>query len=283
MKWILTGGMVGLASLIIGLAMFLVRDGGRSRIEYPRSTPEEALESAWAMVRDRNAERLSELLYSDSDEMRAVLARLGRLFGNLQALAAEINEAFPEEVAQLRANALRSDKGLEEMFQESRGRGRQGAGGQMNRQDAERASQELFRLLLADPFGWIERNRERVTAIKLSDDTAAVQVDGKPAMGIGMLMKRSESGWQIELPLNVPMVTRYLPRNREEWEIVASMIQVFDNAVLELRSDVRGGRASDVQDVAKLAGEKSAVPVLICFIAYNRAMEAREREGVATP
>ncbi len=62
----------------------------------------------------------------------------------------------------------------------------------------------MFNALLADPYGWLDRNAPRVTAIKTSDDTGAVLVDGQPAIPIvGLPMKKDEGrGMRCALPTN---------------------------------------------------------------------------------
>lgn len=154
--------------------------------------------------------------------------------------------------------------------------GRRGDRGQPESGQAERGRDAAVRALFADPFGGIERSLERVSTIRTADDTAAVMIDDKPAFGLGLIMRREEDRWRIILPLNLPGLARYVPRSREEWMIVASMIQVVDNAVVELAADVRAGKCGDVEQVSQRAGEKAFMPLMMCFIAYNRAMEARE-------
>lgn len=277
MRWMLAGGLVGLAAAIIGVAVYLSRSAPASAdFDYPQSTPDEVLQSALAMIRRGDARRLPDLIYADSDEMRAVLNRLGRLLQSVQALAATIQQKFPQEVEELRAKGAES--ALTRIAQRGVPRTDRRAGPREQRQMQESLA-DASRLLLADPYGWLERNSSRLTTLKTADNVAAIMVDGKPAFGLGLTMRRDNDRWHVVLPINMPGVARFVPRNHDEWAILASMIQVVDNAVLELDSDVRAGRVHSLQGVAELAGDKAWMPMAICFVAYQKAMDARAAAG----
>lgn len=277
MRWMLAGGLVGLAAALIGLAVYFSRAApAAADFEYPQSTPDEVLQSAIAMIERGEARRLPDLIYADSDEMRAVLNRLGRLLQSLQTLAATLQSKFPEEVDELRAKG--AEAALTRIAQRGVPRTDRRAGPREQRQ-AQETLADASRLLLADPYGWIERNRSRLTTLTTADNVAAIMVDGKPAFGLGVTMRRDNDRWRVALPINLPGVARFVPRNHDEWAILASMIQVVDNAVVELDSDVRAGRVRSLNGVAELAGEKAWMPMAICFVAYQKAMDARSAAG----
>ncbi|MEC9372335.1 MAG: hypothetical protein VYC34_00755, partial [Planctomycetota bacterium] len=151
------------------------------------------------------------------------------------------------------------------------------------RNSAEQREQiNIVGRILADPFGWLQRARDRITTIQTADNIAAVLIDNKPAFGLGLTMRLDDNGkWAIALPLNLPVVARYTPRNHDEWSIVASIIQVIDNALKDLTTDIKQGDCRTLAEASELAGEKAVSPMFIAIIAYNRAMEARERAASA--
>lgn len=259
--WIAAGGAVAMIALVIGIGLAVGGERARPRVDYPQDTPERVLESAYQMLADERADHLPDLLYAESPEVRGVFNRLGRLLGNLQELATVIQQRFPEDVAAVREDAQQSGGAISLGF---------GPGG-------EGLPSAGVRRILADPFGWIERNRDRVTVLQTADDRAAVMVDGKPAFGVGLAMIERGDRWFISPPLNLPFVQRFLPQSRDEWAIVASMLEVFENVAVELRAEVAGGAHRDLEAVAQRAGEKAAAPIVMCVMAYNRAMEARGR------
>ncbi len=278
MRWILAGGVVGLAAVVIGLAVMLSGGGaGAARAtgrDYDRSTPDAVLESVLLMVQAGDAHRLPELIYAESDEMRGVLNRLGNLLGSLQTLAAEIQNRFPQEAAELRARTIEQGAGrLAAAFgMDSPRRGRSDSpDGQRDRSDPQG-----LQTVLANPFAWLEAGHDRLSTIKTGDGFAAIMVDGKPAFGLGLMMRDTDRGWAVVAPLNLPLIRKYVPANRDEWSILASMLQVVDSAIAELAADVRNGKCRDVEHVSELAGEKAWMPLVMCVLAYNRAMEVRE-------
>ena len=54
------------------------------------------------------------------------------------------------------------------------------------------------------------------------------------------------------------------------------MIDVASGALNELEGDIRAGRARDLSDAARMAGEKALGPIVLTTMAYRRALEARE-------
>jgi len=133
--------------------------------------------------------------------------------------------------------------------------------------------------LLADPFNWIERNAERLTTVSVSDDAAAVLLDGKPVPPIGLAMKKVQGRWYVQLPLNLPVVSQYMPQTRQEWSIIASLVKVLDNAVQELGGDIRSGSISSIEQLASKTGEKAFIPGAMVFVVYSKEMDVRGRRN----
>jgi hypothetical protein len=273
MRWILAGSLSGLAALLVGLALFLTieRKPADPLRGYPRDTPEATLGSIFAALEKGEAGLIPRFVYAESPEQELVLSELGRLLGSVQRLAETLQERFPDEVARIRAESASGGGGFTNAIREA-GRSAQRSGAP-SRNDPRFSA--TLGTVLADPLGWLREAKERVAAVQIADDMAAVTVDGRPAFGIGMTMRREDSEWFVELPLKAPGVARFAPRTVEEHQVLASMLRVIDNTVVELDRDVRNGKADSLDETAALAGQKAFGPIALVFIAYQRAMEAR--------
>jgi hypothetical protein len=277
MRWILAGTLSGVAAFLIGLALFLTveRKPVDPLREYPRDTPEATISSIYAALENGEAGLIPRFIYAESPEQELVLSELGRLFGSLQRLASTIQERFPEDVARIKRESSTGSGGFLSALR-SAGEGAQRSGAP-NRTDPRFAA--TLGTALADPLGWLRNARERVATVQIADDMAAITVDNRPAFGVGMTMRREEDAWYVELPLKAPGVARFAPRTVEEHQVLASMLRVVDNTVVELDRDLRDGKAATLDDAASLAGEKAFGPIALVFIAYQRVMAAREAAG----
>lgn len=262
-----------LLALALVLALPACGDEG-----YSQDTPDATLRTARLMIERGEAQRLVTLVHADSREMAAVLKRLGSLLGNLQELGREISRAFPQEVEQLKADAQagaasQRAQGLLQAF----------AAGRMPRDPgAARAQQDQFALLIrrifADPFGWLADQEGRLSTAFITDDTVAILYDDKPIIPvIGLLMREHDGRWYIQLPTSVPGADRFLPRTREEYSVIGSIVKILDQAVIDLTADVRTGRVASLDAVAGKAGEKAFLPMAMAFYAYTRLLENRNR------
>jgi len=262
------GAVVGLIAVAVGL---VVRFGGgeaEARV-YDRGTPEAALAAAFEMIEAGDAGRLSGLIHAESEAMRGALDRFGRLCKELQDVAAAAGEVFPEEAAGLRS-VMREDPAALLSAIGPRGGSIDPTAG---------PGRESLRALMADPYGWLISRRERLGVVQIDDERAAVQYDGRPVFGLGLMMRKGEDGaWRVELPLRFPGASRFVPQNEDEWAILGSMIDVLSGALDELEDDLRAGRARDLSDAARMAGEKALGPIVLCTMAYQRALEARGEE-----
>lgn len=254
--------------------------------EYGQETAQQTLETALKMIRAGDAERLPTLVYAEQQELKIILARLGTLLGSVEDLAGELKRRFPQQVEAMRARALQAAKGdqgrrlLSAVTGGPGGPRRGGPQGEAAQREQRRAFEETVGLIFADPFGFIDANAQRLTVISTADDTAAVLLDGQPVPPVGMTMRRAEDGrWFFELPLNLPMVGRFMPQTRYEWSIVGSLIKALDGTVRELTEDVRRGALSRPEQVAEKAGEKAFIPLAMIFVAYGKEAATRgERE-----
>jgi hypothetical protein len=248
------------------------------------------------MVEKGDASRLPDLIYADSKKMRALLDELGIVLGSLQHLGLTVQKAYPDEIAKLKAEAEESAKKGEasSFIARMMGQATQQMGGgpfgrrnrNANQQADPDAARKMFdnamKELFADPYGWIAANEARLTVQTVAEDRAAILWDGKPALGIGLAMQRDDDGkWYVVLPTGAPGFAQIMPKSEETWEIMGSLMDVFDNMLKDLTKDVKQGKARRLDDLARLAGEKAFVPAVIVFFAYGKALESEKKAAKA--
>lgn len=246
-------GGLAVALLAVGVGFFAgrspTRAGERARVDDPERFVAVALE----LIETGRPERLTDLIHAESPEMRAVLDGLGRALASAADLAEALAERFPDESSRLAASAF-------------------------ERWDARRPMRDgptgdTFAAILVDPFGWVRNGADRLAVEPLSDDARAITIDGAPALGVGLVVRRFDAGWQIVIPSALPGVGAILPRSAEEWRIAGSMAAVLENALRDLAREVRSGRVRSVEDAARRAGEMAWGPLVMTWIAYQRARE----------
>jgi len=244
---------------------------------YSQATPDNVLESARLMIENGDARRLPDLIAADSDPMRENLRKLGVLLSNLKHLSDVLKERYPKQIDRLIREARTSSESGEASSSLAL------LLGSRNRSDGPRR-RELFDQalthLLADPFGWIQRGQDRLTTAYVTDDMQALLWDGKPILPpMGLVLRREGDRWYAVPPTNVPGVSKYMPHTQTEHQILGNLIVAFNNAIVDLRKDVEAGKAEDLEQVAEMAGERAFLPVMMIFVAYGKAMDARDQPG----
>ncbi|MBL9031289.1 MAG: hypothetical protein JNM80_06235 [Phycisphaerae bacterium] len=286
---IVLGGLGLLASLVAGCEK-----------RYSQETPEKVLETAQRMVADGNAARLTDLIYADTPELRRFLKQMGVVMGSLQTLGEEVTKAFPKEIEKLRTEAeAAAAKGEASSFvSRMAGMAQQGAGGpggmravrgQRNpRTPAPNPDEmsEQFNLamkdLFADPYGWLSREKQRLTVQQVADDRAALLWDGKPVLGVGLTMQLEGGKWYIVLPTGAPGVGQIIPKSEDGWKILGSLMKTMNNMLVDLTKDVRTKKVRRMDELAQVAGEKAFIPAVMVFFAYGKAMDEERKERQAT-
>lgn len=266
--------------ILVMLPVLLLAAGCRDK-GYSQATPDDVLQTARLMVEQGDARRLTELIYADSPQMRDLLEHLGQTFQSLADLGIEVNRAFPREVAELRAQAEEAARRGEATTFVGRLAGlsnrsvRVGASGEGP--DPRDAFNQAAKELMSDPYAWLTRNADRLSTTTMTDDTAAILWDGKPVFGVGLAMKEEKGRWYVVLPTAVPPVSQIMPRNDAEWEIAHALVQIVDNALTDTAADIREGKAGNLEDVARVLGEKAFITTMMGMVAYGKAVEARSK------
>lgn len=247
--------------------------------DYSQESPEALVDSARQMVVDGNARRLSELVWTESDGEALVIDRVGRTFGALQRLGTAVSEAFPEEVDKIREQADEAAESGEINSLIGRALTAQGGiarGAPSAIRDEARMRQGLdsvVRELMADPYGWIERHGEKLEPLHITDDIVALSWQGKPVVGLSLV--EHDGLWYVKLPLDMPMLKRFLPQNDDEFEIWGELVASVHNVLLDLAIEVENGEHRNLESVAATAGEYALPTAFMVMIAYGKALEER--------
>lgn len=258
---------------------------GCSRTDYPQATPEETIASAGKMVEQGDAEKLPNLVYADNPDMRKLLNTLGRMTGNLEELAKEINARYPEETAELAKKAEEAAKQgkstslIGQLAQQGRRRNRTAKPGE--RQEQRDQFDDAITRVFADPYSFLKGNEGRLTTAYLTDDSVALLWDGKPVMQpIGMVMNKAADGkWYFVLPTNAPGISGFMPKTPEQYKLMGQMIAVFDKVVVDLRQEVESGRHTNLESVSRRAGEMTFLPAVLTFYAYTQLREDQQKNA----
>ena len=262
------------------LVLLLVVPGCRRQPkQYSQKTPEALIQSLEDMVKDGNTRRLHELFYCEDEHMRLALRRLGRMTGRLAELAETINTAYPEEVAELTKQA-------EEAVANGQATSLMGklAQGAMQSRRSRRSTSEgeqgdafnaAFRQLLANPYASFEQAGERLTAMELTDDYAGLMWDEKPLLPpFGIKLRRDvDEKWYIQIPMDLPIITKYRPRTQEQWMIAGYLMRAWENAAVDLKAKIEAGDLRDLDEVAGEAGAMILPPTMMIGIAYASQFE----------
>lgn len=249
-----------------------------------QKTPQDVIKTAKSLVKDGRADQLSKLIYADDEYSRAFMKRVGKLLGHLQELEYEVERAFPRDVQRIKdeakAKALAAAKsgaksgGAAALLSQISSGSRKGP-----QKDTQKAFESLVSDIFADPYGWLDENESRLTVEMVTDDQAALLWDGEAILPpVGLALKQADDGkWFLMLPLNLPIIAKYAPKTREEWSLYASMVKVFDNAIVDLRDDVRAGKVASFGDMARKAGEKLFPPMAITMVAISKYYQGKNK------
>jgi len=251
-----------LTSLALALASLSACD---RQAQYAQDSPDAVITSAVEMVKAGDADRLPALIDADSEAIRATLDRLGRVLGRLQSLSEVLHEKFPQEISQAK-NEL-ADQGL---------------GIRMGRQSGSNFGDtwnDALRRLFADPYAWADSASGRLSTVDLSPDTAAILWDERPVLPpFGLTMRLADDGnWYIVAPIQLPIVSRFMPKTDKQWAIVAYLFQAVENTIIDLEDGVRSGELRSLKDVSREAGIMLVAPGAAIAIAYTKTIEEQEQ------
>ena len=244
---------------LITLVLSTILISGCSRPAYDTSTPNAAIDSAQKMVEDGNADLLVTLIHiqprdiefedgvTEASAIEDVKSKLAELFGRLWTVGTLLQEQFPGEVLEETDFAI-------------------GEADDATGRDFDFGS--MFGGILADPFGFIDENRDRIEVLDLGDGTAAVLFDDEPVFGGFLAMEETQEGWKFSVPVELVRDSEYWPQTRWEWAVVASMLLSIENSLQDFENEVRAHEFRSLSQAAERAGRFIGESVVVQGIIY---------------
>jgi hypothetical protein len=248
-----------------GLTAAFLALGGCTDPTYDTSTPQSTLDSMKAMVEEERPELLPTLLYveprnitfedgvTEASAIEDVRIKLSDMLAQLWRVARKLQSEFPDEV---------SEEGLPEIV----GFGRDGFG-------------DWFGAILADPFGVLEEQRERLVAEDMYDGTAALLVDDEPAFGGFVSMIETDDGWRISLPVQYAQSSEFWPQTRYEWSVIASMLLGIENSLSDFERELNRGGFRSLSHASERAGRLLGESVIVQSVIYGMMKRDDDDEG----
>jgi hypothetical protein len=237
-----------LSSLVLfGLA-------GCSDPTYDTNTPQATLDSMQQMVADERTDLLPSLLHieprdiefedgvTEASAIEDVREKLSDMLAQLWRVARKLQREFPDEVQ------------LEIMVTEVESR------------DGEFG--EWFGKILADPFGVLREQGDRITVEDMQDGTAAVLIDDEPAFGGLVSMIETPDGWRITLPVEYAHSSEYWPQTRYEWSVIASMLLGIENSLSDFERELDRGEFRSLSHASERAGRLLGESVVVQSVIY---------------
>ncbi|MBU3729596.1 MAG: hypothetical protein FGM37_10180 [Phycisphaerales bacterium] len=235
------------------------------RSSYDTSTPEATLDAAVEMVDDGDARALPFLIeiparditfddgVTEASAIGEVKGKAGDMLARLWRVSRKIKQRFPADLAK------EGDLGVTQL------RGRD--------------LQALARRIVADPFAYIESQREKLTAEDLGDGTAALDWDGEPLFGGTVTMVERDGGWKFAVPVEVLRSSQYWPDTRHEWAVLASMMLAIENSLVDFEAEIDDGRIKSLREAGERVGRLVGESVVVQSVIY--AMMKRDQAAAA--
>ncbi|MCC6909257.1 MAG: hypothetical protein IT430_15055 [Phycisphaerales bacterium] len=248
--------------VVAGLLACLALPGCRRR-SYSQASADATVQSLADMLKDGNVRQIPSLIRAQDPKMQELLDRLGPLFDRLYKLSETLQEKYPNEVEGLLARA--AEAGSEKLA----------ASGRTSRSGEQ--WRDRMTLIIADPFGTMDREMARVSTIYVDDETYALTIDGQPAFGVGILIRQAEDGkWYFHLPEYIPGLSSQMPQTDYEWRIMNSMFKSVTNGVEWTERRIAEENAGQLEEIwAQLALDVGPQLVMQWGL-YEQATKARE-------
>ena len=174
--------------LFMAIAIGTASLGGCGKPRYDASSPQAALDSMYKMIADGHPEMLGGMIHiqsrdvtfadgvTEASAIQNVIDKTGDMLGQLYRVASKVRARFPAETEkELNAAGAATDRG----------------------------GLENIGRFLADPFGLMDQQRQRISVEDLGDGTAAILIDGQPAFGLGLMMREVDGVWKVDVPINL--------------------------------------------------------------------------------
>lgn len=139
----------------------------------------------------------------------------------------------------------------------------------------------IAKQVLGDPLGFLVVQKDRLTVEDMGDGTAAILIDGEPALGGLISMVETGEGWRVRLPIESLRTNKYWPDTRHEWSVVASMMLGIENSLNDFEGEFDEGKIRSLREagerVGRLVGE-SVVAQSVIYAMMKRDEGAKDKK-----
>lgn len=238
---------------------------GCSKPAYDTATPEKALEAVRKMLEDGRPELLPGMIeiparditfddgVTEESAIAEVKGKAGEMLAQLWRVSQKIKRRFPQDLA------------------------KEGDAGAARLGGAE--LQRLAQRIVADPFAYIDQQREKLSVEDLGDGTAALDWNGEPLLGGTVTMVETDEGWRFAFPVEALRSNSYWPDTRHEWSVIASMMLAVENSLDDFEAEIDDGRIRSLRDAGERVGRLVGESVVVQSVIY--AMMKRDEPKAA--
>lgn len=232
---------------------------GCSDPDYPTASPQQAIDSVQRMIEEGRTDLLPWMIHveardiefedgvTEASAIEDVRRKASDMFEQLWRVTKKLRDRYPDEVRR-------------ELEVARSGAERRGFGAGMAR-------------LLADPFAFLQEQRDRLVAEDLGDGTAALLIDNEPAFGGMLTLIETDDGWRLNLPIEAARSSGFWPETRPEWAVVASMMLSTENALRDFERRLDRGDFRTLQQASEQAGLLLGGSVVVQSIIYAAMKE----------
>ena len=251
------------------LACFLAACGDKPA--YDTSTPEAMLASLQQAIQEGHPEIIPQLIdlparditfadgVTEASAIGEVKGKAGDMLAQLWRITEKLRARYPDEFGDEAQGAF--DK-VDEMLPLA-------------------AYGKYTAKFLADPFGFISEQREKLTAEDMGDGTAALLYEDEPIFEGAVTLVETDDGWKFAVPLDTMRGSEYFPDTREEWSILASLLLTMENAMIDFEDELDAGKFKTMRAASERVGQTVGASVIVQSLVY--AAMKRDDSPPATP
>lgn len=255
-----------IATALALMFVVAVSAGCERKKSYRQNTPEATVDAMFQMIKDGNVHQLTDLIHTDDENLRGSLDEVGRIVYRGMKLTKTVRDEYPTLVEQAIKKA--ESDGADFAEEQGRDRGRRGWGDRVT-------------AFLLNPSVEFEEFQDEIDVVEISDDMFAVTQDGQPMFGVGMILRKVDDKWYFEWPSTIPGLNTQMPQNEAEWKILNSVLRSVGNGVSWAEKKVEDGELKSLDQVWGEAAENIFPNVVVGFVIYQRAIEARKEAEAA--
>jgi hypothetical protein len=255
--------MTWLAAALVALAFL----GGCEDPTYDTSTPQATLAAAQKMIEDGRPDLLPTLIelqprditfddgVTEASAIGDVQRKLGDMLARLWRVSVKLKNTFPDD---LKKEAMAA---------------KAAAQARVSRDIGDRLS-EVF----ADPFEFLTRERENLTAQDMSDGTGTILWKGDPLLEGAISLIETDDGWRVTVPIELARQSGFWPETREEWAVVAYMMLGIENSLKDFERELDDGKFRTLRQASERVGRLIGESVVVQSIIYASMKQKEQGE-----